>query len=80
MATVLPQGHSGKSGAQKQMGLFTETWSLGCTLRPQGSSQVRTTQIKSSLFVLLNIAHTVSMDFSHTHLQSAIKLLRTWSL
>ena len=42
-AAVLPQGHSGKSGSPKQVGLFTETWTLGCTLRPQGSSQVRTT-------------------------------------
>lgn len=25
----LPRGHSGKSGSQKQVGLFTETWSLG---------------------------------------------------
>ncbi len=70
-ATILPQGHSGKSGSQKQVGLFTETWSLGRTLRPQGSSQVRATQIKSNFFVLLNIAHAVSMGFSHTHLQSA---------
>lgn len=66
-ATILPQGHSGKSGSQKQVGLFTETWSLGCAFRPQGSIQVRSTQIKSSLFVLLNIAHIVSMGFSHTH-------------
>lgn len=39
-AAILPQGHSGKSGSPKQVGLFTETWTLGCTLRPQ----VRTSQ------------------------------------
>lgn len=69
-AAILPQGHSGKSGSQKQVGLFTETWSLGCMLRPQGSNQVRTTQIKTGSFVSLNIAHTVSV-VSLTHLQSA---------
>lgn len=34
---------------------------------------VRSTQIKPSLFVLLNIADAVSMGFSHTHLHGAIK-------
>jgi len=51
VATVLPQGHSGKSGTRKQAGLFTETLSLGWTLGPWGLSQVRCTQIQSNLFV-----------------------------
>lgn len=50
-ATILPQGHSGKSGSRKQMGLFTETWSLGCTLRPRGqSSQGSSNQVSFICF------------------------------
>lgn len=59
VATILPRGHSGKSGTQKQVGLFTETWSLGWALRPQSSSQVRWTQFK-----LICFTHNVSAGFS----------------
>ena len=42
------------------------------------ASRVRTSQIKAGLFVLLNIANTVSVGFPH--LQSATSLLRTLGL
>ncbi len=60
-ATVLPQGHSGKSGSQRQVGHFTGTRSLGCTRRPQGSSQVR-----FSISMAEYCAHTQSLKVSLT--------------
>lgn len=77
LATILPQGHSGKSGSQKQMGFLQKHGRWDAHLGHR-ASQVRTAQIKTTLFVLLNIANTVSGGFSN--LQSAVKLSRTLGL
>lgn len=79
-ATILPQGHSGKSGSQKQMGLFTETWSLGCTLRPRGqSSQGSSNQVSFICFTeYCTLSQRVSKGFSNLH--SAVKLSGTSGL
>lgn len=55
-AAALPQGHSGKSGSPKQMGLFTGTWTLKAT-GPDESVPLRSSRLH---FVGLNIARDLS--------------------